>query len=445
MKAPVNFGFRAHRSSSARRVHSAAVQEVRTRSDVRVRLSGGVALILTLLAFAACSDDPPALRIGDAAFHADELTGVPSSALPALADLTAWGLLVREGEVDSLLEPIAARVAERGRLASLPYVLGADSLGMDDDDLREAYATRPEWELEVRHVIRMVDADALPAERVQALEEAEEVLRRARAGDDFAALAAEFSEEPGAAERGGLLQPGRRGSWVAPFWEAAAALEAGEVSPVVESEYGFHVIRLEDRSPVPFEEADRAALLRQVVPLPVTEAAMSAWVAASPEPTFAATSAADLLSALDADAPAAALGWDAQLAAAGEERYTGADLALSWAALEPEARRSQRGDPTRFEAWWQADARELLRARMAADHGAPADDAAARLEMARLRGQAAAWTQTLGFAEGMGVDGVRARAIEGVTRSGQELSIARDGLRGLRPLLRRARPVDQPG
>src|SRR5690606_39027311 len=136
-----------------------------------------------------------------------------------------------------------------------------------ETDLREAYASAPEWELEVRHIIRLVD-EAAPAQvRQQAQAEAEEVLRRARAGEDFAALAAEWSEEPGAGARGGLLHPGREGTWVDPFWEAAVALEPGEISGVVESQYGFHVLKLDDRRPVPFDEADRAALLRRVVPV----------------------------------------------------------------------------------------------------------------------------------------------------------------------------------
>ena len=62
------------------------------------------------------------------------------------------------------------------------------------------------------------------AGRAGGLHVAEEARQRALAGEDFAALAGEYSEEPGAAERGGLLQPGREGTWVDPFWQAALAL-----------------------------------------------------------------------------------------------------------------------------------------------------------------------------------------------------------------------------
>lgn len=75
----------------------------------------------------------------------------------------------------------------------------------------------------------------------------EAALRRARAGEDFTALAKELTEEPGGGERGGDLGWFGRGQMVKPFEEAAFALKAGEVSGIVETQFGFHVIKVEER------------------------------------------------------------------------------------------------------------------------------------------------------------------------------------------------------
>lgn len=83
--------------------------------------------------------------------------------------------------------------------------------------------------------------------------EAEDVLKRARAGENFEELAKQFSDEPGAKTSGGELPwfgratPGQPGGMVKPFEDAAFALKDGEISDIVETDFGFHIIKVEGR------------------------------------------------------------------------------------------------------------------------------------------------------------------------------------------------------
>jgi peptidyl-prolyl cis-trans isomerase D len=115
--------------------------------------------------------------------------------------------------------------------------------------------TDPE-EVRARHILVKVAADADQATRDKARAEADDLLKQARGGADFAALAQAHSGDTGSAEKGGDLGFFPHGKMVPSFDAAAFALEPGQVSDVVESPFGFHVIKVEEKrpgGPKPFE------------------------------------------------------------------------------------------------------------------------------------------------------------------------------------------------
>jgi len=82
---------------------------------------------------------------------------------------------------------------------------------------------------------------------VETREEAEAVLERLDGGEDFAALAEELSQDPGSAQAGGDLGWFPRGVMAPEFEEPAFSLSPGEISDVVETTFGFHIIEVEER------------------------------------------------------------------------------------------------------------------------------------------------------------------------------------------------------
>ncbi|OPL07805.1 MAG: hypothetical protein AVO33_03430 [delta proteobacterium ML8_F1] len=90
------------------------------------------------------------------------------------------------------------------------------------------------FEVRARHIL-MTDKN-----------EAAEVLKRVREGEDFSELALEMSEDASSAQKGGDLNYFSRGTMVKEFEEAAFSLEIGEISDLVETKLGYHIIKVED-------------------------------------------------------------------------------------------------------------------------------------------------------------------------------------------------------
>ena len=141
-----------------------------------------------------------------------------------------------------------------------------EASSVSEPELSAHYSTNPSVELVVRHILFFSERWQPESHRDNARNKAEMALLRIEAGDVFPEIAAELSEEPGAEGRQGLLKPGRDGSWVSEFWNAAVALEVNSISSVTETQYGFHILRLEGKTEIPFEEV-RPSVVLQVADL----------------------------------------------------------------------------------------------------------------------------------------------------------------------------------
>lgn len=148
------------------------------------------------------------------------------------------------------------REPERLRVSYIEYdpAAFADKASITPEAVEEHYALHSDTDFTVketvsaRHILKKVAPDADDATRKTARDAIAAVAARLAKGEDFAAVAREQSEDS-SAESGGDLGAFGRGRMVAPFEEAAFALEAGQVSGIVESPFGFHIIQVYEKTP----------------------------------------------------------------------------------------------------------------------------------------------------------------------------------------------------
>ncbi|RVU21151.1 peptidylprolyl isomerase [Methylobacterium oryzihabitans] len=231
--------------------------------------TGAVVLALALPA-AALAQTAPADKVvarangapitaGDLAVAADD----PALSLPGVGEDQKQTLLL-----DYMIDlKLGAQAAEKAKVAENPDFVRKlayfrDKLLLDEYLEREAKkavtpeaarklydetvkAMKPEEEVHARHIL--VENEA----------EAKAIAARLKGGEDFAKVAAEVSKDPGSKAEGGDLGWFTKDRMVAPFADAAFKLEAGKISDPVKTQFGWHVIKVEEKrtKPVPsFEE-----------------------------------------------------------------------------------------------------------------------------------------------------------------------------------------------
>jgi peptidyl-prolyl cis-trans isomerase D len=123
-------------------------------------------------------------------------------------------------------------------------------VNVDDAQLKAYYdeqkAKTPELfvQPEQRRVSHILFPVANPKDDAAVKAKAEEVLKRAQAGEDFSKLAKEFSQDPGSAQQGGDLGWSERKAWVPPFADAAFSMKVDEIRGPVKTQFGYHILKL---------------------------------------------------------------------------------------------------------------------------------------------------------------------------------------------------------
>jgi peptidyl-prolyl cis-trans isomerase C len=122
---------------------------------------------------------------------------------------------------------------------------------VSETDLKEFYRQNKEQlgvpeQVWARHILFKVDPTASEEEKSTAREQAEAVLKRARAGEDFEKLAQLHSDDESSRAKGADLGYFTRGRTVPGFEEVAFDTNPGEISDIVETRYGYHIIKVED-------------------------------------------------------------------------------------------------------------------------------------------------------------------------------------------------------
>jgi peptidyl-prolyl cis-trans isomerase C len=174
-------------------------------------------------------------------------------------DETWQNQLAQRGTTDAELRALVKRNLAIDKLIQDRVVA---KIEIGEEEIRQYYDQNPQEmqrpeEVRTSHILVKVPPGAGEDDKAPVRARAAELLAKVRAGQDFATLARENSEDTGSAVNGGDLGFIRRGTTVPSFEAAAFALAVNTISDVVESDFGYHIIKVTDRheaGSIPFEE-----------------------------------------------------------------------------------------------------------------------------------------------------------------------------------------------
>jgi peptidyl-prolyl cis-trans isomerase C len=138
----------------------------------------------------------------------------------------------------------------------------ASKVAVKPEQVTDFYTKNPDQfkqgeSVRASHILISVPKDADAATKAQGRAKAEQVLKDVKAGGDFAALAKQHSADPGSAANGGDLGFFQQGQMVGPFNDVAFGLAPGAISDLVETDFGFHIIKVAEKKAgrtIPLEE-----------------------------------------------------------------------------------------------------------------------------------------------------------------------------------------------
>lgn len=177
--------------------------------------------------------------------------------------LASMKVLAQQARAKNLQNNPQVQLQIENTLAGAAYQDLTANLKTDDASLRKYYADhKGEYEeAKGRHILIRFQGSPVPVRtgqkdltKEEALAKTNAIRKRLLAGEDFAKIAKEESDDTGSGAQGGDLGTFRHGMMVAPFEKVAFSLPAGQLSEPVETQFGYHLIKVDERKAQTFEE-----------------------------------------------------------------------------------------------------------------------------------------------------------------------------------------------